>query len=247
MIYTEKTKKALALCFEAHKNQVDKAGMPYVFHPFHLAEQAKTEEEAITALLHDVVEDTDTTLDDLAEMGFGVSVIEALRLLTHQDGVDYFDYVKEISKNEIARAVKIADLTHNSTLERLDYRNVTPWDIERQQKYFKALEILGENPYARTPSLGSRLEDPYTTRTPSLGSRLEDPYTTRTPSLASRLEDPYAIKYLRCACCGATTFNEDYVGAFDTCPICGFNDENLVTTDITLEEARAQFLKRWDD
>lgn len=201
MIYTEKTKKALALCFEAHKEQVDKSGLPYVFHPFHLAEQMKTENETITALLHDVVEDTDTSLEDLSKMGFDVSVIEALSLLTHQEGVDYFDYVREISKNEIAKAVKIADLTHNSTLERFNYCEITPWDIERQQKYFKALEILGENPYKST--------------------------------------------HLRCACCGATTFNKDYVGAFDTCPICGFNDEDLVTTDITLEEAKAQFLKKW--
>jgi rubrerythrin len=57
-------------------------------------------------------------------------------------------------------------------------------------------------------------------------------------------ENPYKGKYLFCACCGATTFNKDYKGAFDTCPICGFNDEDLVTTDITLDEARAQFLKR---
>lgn len=203
MIYTEKTKKALALCFEAHKEQVDKSGLPYVFHPFHLAEQMKTENETITALLHDVVEDTDTSLEDLSKMGFDVSVIEALSLLTHQEGVDYFDYVREISKNEIAKAVKIADLTHNSTLERFNYCEITPWDIERQQKYFKALEILGENPYKST--------------------------------------------HLRCACCGATTFNKDYAGAFDTCPICGFNDEDLVTTDITLEEAKAQFLKKWAD
>ena len=103
MIYTEKTKKALALCFEAHKEQVDKSGLPYVFHPFHLAEQMKTENETITALLHDVVEDTDTSLEDLSKMGFDVSVIEALSLLTHQEGVDYFDYVREISKNEIAK------------------------------------------------------------------------------------------------------------------------------------------------
>ena len=199
MIYTEKTKKALALCFEAHKNQVDKAGMPYVFHPFHLAEQMKTEEETIVALLHDVVEDTDYTLADLEKMGFGVSVIEALKLLTHDTSVDYFDYVKAISQNEIARAVKIADLTHNSTLERFDYKDITPWDIERQKKYFKALEILGEVPYKN--------------------------------------------KYMLCICCGATTFNKDYVGAFDTCPICGFNDEDLVTKDITLEGARQHFIE----
>ena len=73
MIYTEMTKKALKLCFEAHKEQIDKSGMPYVFHPFHLAEQMQDEETTIVALLHDVIEDTDYTLDDLRKMGFGAN------------------------------------------------------------------------------------------------------------------------------------------------------------------------------
>ena len=120
MIYTEKTKKALRLCFEAHKNQLDKSGMPYVFHPFHLAEQMETEETVVAALLHDVMEDTDYTAEDLKEMGFDGDVLDALLLLTHQDGVDYMDYVKKIKSNPIARAVKLADLTHNSDLTRLD-------------------------------------------------------------------------------------------------------------------------------
>ena len=64
MIYTEKTKKALKLCFEAHKNQLDKNGLPYVFHPFHLAQQMQTEETTVVALLHDVMEDTDLSADD---------------------------------------------------------------------------------------------------------------------------------------------------------------------------------------
>ena len=71
MIYTKMTKVALKLCFEAHKEQIDKSGMPYVFHPFHLAEQMETEETTIVALLHDVIEDTDYTPDDLRALGFG--------------------------------------------------------------------------------------------------------------------------------------------------------------------------------
>jgi GTP pyrophosphokinase len=67
MIYTPITKKALKLCFEAHKEQVDKSGMPYVFHPFHLAEQMQTEETTVVALLHDVVEDTEYTREELVE------------------------------------------------------------------------------------------------------------------------------------------------------------------------------------
>lgn len=113
-------KKALKLSFEAHKNQVDKSGMPYVYHPFHLAEQMETEDAVIVALLHDVVEDTDYTIDDIKELGFSKRVIEALELMTHDKSVPYMDYVAKIKDNPIAKAVKIADLKHNSDLSRLD-------------------------------------------------------------------------------------------------------------------------------
>ena len=140
MIYTEKTKKALKLCFEAHKNQTDKSGMPYVFHPFHLAEQMKTEETTIVALLHDVVEDTDYTLDDLDKMGFDKPIIEAIELLTHTDDTEYMDYVRAIKSNPIAKTVKLADLTHNSDLTRLD--EITDKSLARREKYLKAIELL---------------------------------------------------------------------------------------------------------
>ena len=109
MIYTDKTKKAMKLCFEAHKNQVDKSGMPYVFHPFHVAEQMTDEATTIVALLHDVVEDTDYTLEDLAAEGFGKDILEAVALMTHEDDVPYLDYVAKLKDNPIARAVKLAD------------------------------------------------------------------------------------------------------------------------------------------
>ena len=110
MIYTPITKKALKLCFEAHKEQVDKSGMPYVFHPFHLAEQMKTEETTVVALLHDLVEDTDYTIEDLMSMGFSKSITDAIALMTHADGVEYMDYVREIKNNPIAKAVKLAEI-----------------------------------------------------------------------------------------------------------------------------------------
>ena len=143
MIYTALTKKALKLCFEAHKNQVDKTGMPYVFHPFHLAEQMNDEASTVCALLHDVGEDTDYTFEDLQNMDFPNEVIEALRLLTHDDGVPYMDYVKALSVNPIAKAVKIADLTHNSDTTRLYV--VDEWALKREEKYKKALEFLNNN------------------------------------------------------------------------------------------------------
>lgn len=142
MIYTQKTKKALKLCFEAHKKQVDKSGMPYVFHPFHLAEQMQTEETTVVALLHDLVEDTDYTIEDLKSMGFDKNITDAIALMTHADDVPYMDYVREIKKNPIAKVVKLADLKHNSDLTRLDV--IDEKALSRREKYLKAIALLEE-------------------------------------------------------------------------------------------------------
>ncbi len=142
MIYTANTKKALKLCFEAHKDQVDKSGLPYVFHPFHLAEQMETEETTIVALLHDVVEDTPYTLSDLEKEGFDKEIIDALALLTHDDDTPYMDYVRAIRDNPIAKAVKLADLRHNSDLTRLDV--VDEKALTRREKYLNAIKLLEE-------------------------------------------------------------------------------------------------------
>lgn len=142
MIYTDLTKKALKLCFDAHKNQVDKTDIPYVFHPFHLAEQMDDEISTVCALLHDVIEDTDYTFTDLEDMGYPKEVLSVLQLLTHDDAVPYMDYVEKISHNPIAKKVKIADLMHNSDLSRLDV--VDERALERREKYKKALEFLSK-------------------------------------------------------------------------------------------------------
>ena len=140
MIYTDKTKQALKLSFEAHKEQLDKSGMPYVFHPFHLAEQMDDEMCTIAALLHDVVEDTDYTLNDLKDMGIPDQVIKALTLLTHDDSEPYMEYVCRVSCNPIAKAVKLADLDHNSDLNRL--QEIREKDKKRVAKYGVAKQLL---------------------------------------------------------------------------------------------------------
>ena len=140
MIYTALTKKAMKLCFAAHKDQVDKSGLPYVFHPFHLAEQMPDELTAATALLHDVVEDTPYTLEDLSRMGYPQAVLEALALLTHAPSVPYMDYVAKIRENPIARQVKLADLRHNSDLTRLE--QVDGKALARAEKYAQAIRLL---------------------------------------------------------------------------------------------------------
>lgn len=140
MIYTELTKKAMKLCFAAHKDQEDKSGLPYVFHPFHLAEQMPDELTTAAALLHDVVEDTAYTFSDLQNMGFPTAVLDALALLTHEAEVPYLEYVEKLKDNPIARAVKLADLRHNSDLSRLD--RVDERALKRVEKYRKAIELL---------------------------------------------------------------------------------------------------------
>ena len=140
MIYTKLTKLAMQISFDAHKEQKDKSGLPYVFHPFHLAEQMTDEITTCVALLHDVVEDTDMTFEKLSELGFSTEIIYALKLLTHDDSVPYMDYVKEIAKNPVAKAVKLADLAHNSDLTRFDI--VDEKTLKRAEKYKKAMELL---------------------------------------------------------------------------------------------------------
>lgn len=140
MIYTPATKKALKLCFEAHKDQLDKSGMPYVFHPFHVAEQMPDENTTVVALLHDVVEDTEYTLDDLRNLGFNSKVINAIALLTHDPNVPYEEYLKRIKTDEIAKTVKLADIMHNSDQTRLDANDERAECLEK--KYKRALETL---------------------------------------------------------------------------------------------------------
>lgn len=142
MIYTQMTKTALEICFKAHKDQVDKGGTPYVFHPFHIAEQMDSEETVAVALLHDVIEDSDYTIPILLAMGFPESVTDALVLLTHDKAVPYLEYIAEIKQNPIARVVKLADLRHNCDTSRLDFLSIGEKELTRIEKYKKAIAIL---------------------------------------------------------------------------------------------------------
>lgn len=140
MIYTENTKKAICLMFKYQKDQIGKDNLPYVFHPWHVAETMKDEERTIVAILHDVVEDTELTIEDIQNEGFSAEVINALKLLTHNENEDYYEYIERISTNPIAKDVKISDLTHNSDLTRLTEINAE--DKERTKKYQKCLKYL---------------------------------------------------------------------------------------------------------
>ena len=142
MIYTPLTQKAMHIAYNAHHGQLDKSGAPYIFHPIPLAEQMEDEISCCAALLHDVVEDTSVTMAEL-EAQFPREITDVLRLLTHQDGTDYFDYVRGIRANPIAVKIKLADLAHNSDQTRctgsgLPEEKLAHW----RNKYQKARAIL---------------------------------------------------------------------------------------------------------
>ena len=139
MYYSEMVKKAVNIMFEAHKDDIDKGGYPYVFHPFYLATKVEGENETCVALLHDVIEDHGDkySFEYLEKEGFNKEIIEALRLLTHKKDVPYIEYIAKISKNNVAKVVKIEDLKHNLDIRRTSGETVKKYDI-----YVKALEFL---------------------------------------------------------------------------------------------------------
>lgn len=145
MIYTKLTQKAMQIAYAAHHGQTDCNGMPYIFHPYHLAEQMDDEIACCVALLHDVAEDTEVTLDELAR-SFPQEVIEALKLLTHEKDTDYFEYVRRIKGNPTAKKVKLADLAHNMDRSRIvDSSAVSDEKLDKwDKKYSEAMKIIME-------------------------------------------------------------------------------------------------------
>lgn len=144
MIYTPLTIRAMNIAYAAHHGQVDKAGVPYVFHPLHLAETMDDEISCCAALLHDTVEDTAVTLEDLAKE-FPAEVVEAVRLLTHDPSENYLEYVRRIKGNSVAMKVKLADLAHNSDQSRFAGVQVSGERLGYfRDKYAKARAILLE-------------------------------------------------------------------------------------------------------
>jgi len=131
---------ALQVASRHHAGQQDKSGSPYVFHPVRVSAGMETPHERAAALLHDVVEDTPLTLDDLRERGFPERVVEAVGVLTKREGEDYFEFVARCLENPIARRVKIGDLTDNMDVTRL--KAVDEKARRRLAKYDLALEML---------------------------------------------------------------------------------------------------------
>ena len=123
----------------AHAGQVDKAGNDYFSHPEAVAAMLDTPKEKVVGYLHDTVEDTDVTVEEIREI-FGDEIADAVALMTHAGGVPYMDYVKKIATNPVAKQVKLADLRHNSDVSRLKPED--EWAIARFEKYQRAIEFL---------------------------------------------------------------------------------------------------------
>ena len=130
---------ALKVAVEAHYGQRDKGGRPYIFHPLRVAAGCSGKAQ-VAALLHDTVEDTSVTFEQLAGLGIDGEILAAVRLLTHDKSVPYLDYVRKVKENPIAREVKLSDLRGNMDLKRL--KSLTDEDIRRIKKYHEAYMIL---------------------------------------------------------------------------------------------------------
>ncbi len=132
--------RAIAIAVEAHTDQVQINGQPYILHPLHLMMQVETEAQKIVAVLHDVVEDTEWTLTDLQAEGFPDDILLAIGLMTRQKGMSYEQFIEEIRPNPLARRVKLADIEHNMDIRRLPV--VTAKDFDRLIKYRAAYDRL---------------------------------------------------------------------------------------------------------
>ena len=139
MGYSTDVKMASYISESAHRGAVDKAGAPYIRHPERVASRMETDEEKVVAWLHDVVEDTDITLETIRSL-FGNETADAVDAITHRKGEMWSDYLIRVKGNPISKTVKISDLIDNSNLSRLP--NVTAKDIKRVAKYHRALMFL---------------------------------------------------------------------------------------------------------
>ena len=131
---------AVSIAARAHRGQTDKAGAPYLLHPLRLMLRMGTEAAMMAAVLHDVVEDTEWTIERLREAGFSEEVLEAVACLTHREGESYEEFVERVRTNPIARRVKIADLEDNMNVRRMN--QLGPKELERMEKYHRAWRVL---------------------------------------------------------------------------------------------------------
>lgn len=142
--------KALEIAVKAHSNQLDKGGNPYIFHPIRVALNCQTKEEKIVALLHDVIEDTDTSIEQLEAEGFSKEILESIICLTKKEGEDYMSFIKRVATNRTATNVKLQDLADNMDTSRLNGKK--HWKYETYQQateYLKSTVLHDKNQGSR--------------------------------------------------------------------------------------------------
>lgn len=155
---------AIKIAVDAHAGQLDRAGKPYILHPLRVMLAATTQDERIVGVLHDVVEDSSWTLDDLRLEGLTVVQVSALDAVTRREGEDYTAFIARAAIDPLGRAVKILDLMDNSSRSRIAEPSTK--DQERFEKYQRALERLtldpvpGQNRSARLMRAVSEVEEP---------------------------------------------------------------------------------------
>ncbi|MDO6454574.1 GTP pyrophosphokinase [Neptunomonas phycophila] len=132
--------QAISIAVKAHSDQFDKAGRPYILHPLRLMFRFEDEPEMIVAVMHDVIEDSDFTYEDLKKLGFSTEVIAAIDCLTRRENEDYENFILRASQNILAKKIKIEDIKDNLDLTRLN--NITKTDLQRIEKYHRALKVL---------------------------------------------------------------------------------------------------------
>lgn len=131
---------AIAIASKAHAGQVDKAGQPYILHPLRLMLKFRNEEEMIVAVLHDVVEDSDISLNELKNSGFSEAITQAIDCLSKRNGESYDDFILRVANNALARKVKIEDIKDNLDLTRIEHIDAKV--LARVEKYHRALSLL---------------------------------------------------------------------------------------------------------
>lgn len=131
---------AISLALQAHKGQLDKGGHPYILHPLAVMNRVESMEEKIVAVLHDAIEDSEVTIEELRDLGFSEEILTAIHLLTRSTEDSYEEFIEKTTTNRTARNVKIADIKENMNISRI--KNPTQEDYNRLEKYRKALERL---------------------------------------------------------------------------------------------------------
>lgn len=135
-------KDIILFAYNKHHGQFDKAGLPYIFHVHHVVRDVawRGKDYEIVAWCHDLIEDTDTTYDDLRKLGLSPNLIQSINCLTHRKNEEYFNYIDRVLLDEISVFVKIADLNHNKDLKRLE--SPTEKDYQRRDKYINAINSI---------------------------------------------------------------------------------------------------------